>query len=107
MKCDDDVMGYRILMKGDDGNKYCNHIICKRHQLAKYSMLEQYSNFAPFLFLTLKATPLFLIRSSKRRFAEWTAKDFITDEATRRTFRVFFSSEAALKEFVEIFKQVS
>ena len=46
-------------------------------------------------------------RSTKKRFAEWTAKDFVTDDATRRTFRVMFSSELALEDFIRVFQQVS
>ena len=50
---------------------------------------------------------VFVTRSTKKRFAEWTAKDFVTDDATRRTFRVMFSSELALEDFIRVFQQVS
>ena len=41
-----------------------------------------------------------------KKYCEWTAQDFSTDEAVRRTFRAQFCSETVVDEFVVTFQEV-
>jgi len=74
---DEDVNGARILMEKDDGTRIINHIICKEHHVQC---------------------------NEKKKFCEWTAKDYSTDEPVKRTFRVNFSSAVTVSEFRSVFQ---
>jgi hypothetical protein len=49
----------------------------------------------------------FCFSDAKKKFCEWNALDFSTDEPKRHHFRVQFSSASAAEEFREAFNQVS
>ena len=55
----------------------------------------------------MKGKKIVLFSNEKKKFVEWTAKDFSTDEPIKRTFRVQFSSKNAVAEFKAIFAEVS
>ncbi|CAH1780686.1 unnamed protein product [Owenia fusiformis] len=69
---DDEFFGSRVTMQGDDGNVICNHLV---------------------------ATETRIQRNRKKKFCEWEAIDFATNQPIRRTFRAQFSSENAAEEF--------
>lgn len=49
----------------------------------------------------------YVFSNDKKKFVEWTAKDFSTDEPIKRTFKVQFSSKNAVAEFKAIFAEVN
>ncbi|CAH1780692.1 unnamed protein product [Owenia fusiformis] len=69
---DDEFFGSRVTMQGDDGNVICNHLV---------------------------ATETRIQRNRKKKFCEWEAIDYATNQPIRRTFRAQFSSENAAEEF--------
>ncbi|ELT98927.1 hypothetical protein CAPTEDRAFT_229185 [Capitella teleta] len=84
VRFDEDVLGYRIMMEKvisvEDGDSVVliNHIICRDHRI---------------------------IRLGQSNSVQWTAMDFATDEAVRRTFRVTFDAFENLVEFEQIFAE--
>ena len=55
---------------------------------------------------TVEEYLLLFFSNEKKKFVEWTAKDFSTDEPIKRTFRIQFSSKNAVAEFKAIFAEV-
>ena len=49
----------------------------------------------------------FFFSNENKKFVEWTAKDFSTDEPVRKTFKVQFSSKNAVVEFRKVFEEAS
>ena len=70
------IVGHRIAMINDAGKKLCSHLICKSYQLSV---------------------------NPSACYAEWSAKDFVTDQAIEQVFGIQFMSKSALEEFKQIF----